>query len=275
MTAALAVRGLVAGYDGVPVVHGVDLHVDHGEVVALLGANGAGKTTLLLTVSGLVPVLAGAIEVLDERVRHCGKARPADVARRARSGVAHVSEDRALFMDLTAAENLRLAVTPLRRRWRGGGTRSDPQDDRAVGIDEVMDWFPALARVSSQRAGLLSGGEQQMLALARAVVARPRLLLVDEMSLGLAPLVVEQLLPSLGTVARRTGAGVLVVEQHVGLALSVADRAYLLSRGRVLASGTSADMAGSESLLEAGYLGGRSTTGTVAPAEPGTPGAPG
>jgi branched-chain amino acid transport system ATP-binding protein len=297
MTAALAVRGLVAGYDGVPVVHGVDLHVDHGEVVALLGANGAGKTTLLLTVSGLVPALGGDIEVLGERVRHTARARPADVARRARAGVAHVSEDRALFVDLTVAENLRLAVTPVRRRWRGGGGRSDQRDkqaagtveqaagtveqavgtdeqaagtvEQAVGTDEVMDWFPALARVSSRRAGLLSGGEQQMLALARAVVARPRLLLVDEMSLGLAPLVVEQLLPSLGTVARRTGAGVLVVEQHVGLGLSVADRAYLLSRGRVLASGTSPDMAASESLLEAGYLGGRSPSGTADPAEPG------
>jgi len=129
-------------------------------------------------------------------------------------------------------------------------------------MDEVMEWFPALARVSARRAGVLSGGEQQMLALARAVVSGPRLLLVDEMSLGLAPLVVEQLLPSLRTVAQRTGAGVLVVEQHVALALSVADRAYLLGRGRVLASGSGADMASDVAVLETGYL------GDVPPADP-------
>jgi branched-chain amino acid transport system ATP-binding protein len=293
MTAALQLHGLVAGYGGVPVVHGVDLHVDHGEVVALLGPNGAGKTTLLLAVSGLVSTLDGDIEVLGEVVRQRRRARPADVARQSRRGVAHVSEDRALFADLTAAENLRLAVSPRRqRRHRGRRTSSTkgrvaqpvamgpvamgPVAIDPVTVDEVMTWFPALARVSSRRAGLLSGGEQQMLALARAVVSDPQLLLVDEMSLGLAPVIVEQLLPTLRTVARRTGAGVLVVEQHVGLALSVADRAYLLARGQVLASGSGAAMASNDALLEAGYLGGAPSRGvTTAPSGPATPADPG
>jgi branched-chain amino acid transport system ATP-binding protein len=274
MTAALQLHGLVAGYGGVPVVHGVDLHVDHGEVVALLGPNGAGKTTLLLAVSGLVSILDGDIEVLGEAVRQRRRARPADVARQARRGVAHVSEDRALFADLTAAENLRLAVSPRRRRRHRGRRPGSPdgRDGQPVTMDEVMTWFPALARVSSRRAGLLSGGEQQMLALARAVVSDPQLLLVDEMSLGLAPVIVEQLLPTLRTVAGRTGTGVLVVEQHVGLALSVADRAYLLSRGQVLASGSGADMAGNDALLEAGYLGGAPSGGiSTAPPDLATP----
>ncbi len=289
MTAALQLRGLAAGYGGVPVVHGVDLHVDHAEVVALLGPNGAGKTTLLLAVSGLVSTLDGDIEVLGEVVRQRRRARPADVARQSRRGVAHVSEDRALFADLTAAENLRLAVSPRRRRRHRGrrtsstkGRDGQPVAMDPVTMDEVMAWFPALARVSSRRAGLLSGGEQQMLALARAVVSDPQLLLVDEMSLGLAPVIVEQLLPTLRTVARRTGAGVLVVEQHVGLALSVADRAYLLARGQILASGSGAAMAGNSALLEAGYLGGASSrgvttsfSGPATDADPGGPGGPG
>jgi branched-chain amino acid transport system ATP-binding protein len=243
----LALRAVSAGYAGVAVVHDVDLTVAGGEVVALLGPNGAGKSTLLLAMSGLVPLMAGEMEVLGEVVGPARRARPPTVTARARRGVAHVCEDRGLFNDLTVAENLRLSV-PGRRQRAGRG---------AVAVDDVVGWFPALGRVMDRQAGLLSGGEQQMLAVARAVVSGPRLLLVDEMSLGLAPVIVEQLLPTLAEVAAGTGAGVLIVEQHVGLALSVADRGYLLSHGRVVVSGSSAELAASRELLEAGYLGGR------------------
>jgi branched-chain amino acid transport system ATP-binding protein len=239
----LDVEQLVAGYEGIPVVHGIDLHVSAGEVVALLGANGAGKTTTLLTISGVLPTLGGRIEVLDETAPRRRRVRPAEVARRARRGVAHVPEDRGLFFDLTAAENLRLG------RPRGRGA-PDP-----LPMEQVLEWFPALRDVLDRRAGLLSGGEQQMLALARAVLGRPRLLMVDEMSLGLAPIIVDHLLPVLRSIALELDAGVLLVEQHVALVLAVSDRAYLLDRGRVLVSGAAAELAARTDLLESGYLG--------------------
>lgn len=239
----LDVEGLVAGYEGIPVVHGIDLHVSAGEVVALLGANGAGKTTTLLTVSGVLPPLGGRIEVLDETAQRRRRARPAEVARRARRGVAHVPEDRGIFFDLTTAENLRLG------RPRGRGA------PEPLPMDQVLEWFPALRDVLDRRAGLLSGGEQQMLALARAVLGRPRLLMVDEMSLGLAPIIVDHLLPVLRSIALELDAGVLLVEQHVALVLAVSDRAYLLDRGRVVLSGAASDLAARSDLLESGYLG--------------------
>jgi branched-chain amino acid transport system ATP-binding protein len=243
----LAVEGLVAGYDGVAVVHGVDLHVRAGEVVALLGANGAGKTTTLLTVSGVLAAMQGQVTVLGHPRTRRRSLRPGGVAALARHGLAHVPEDRGLFYDLTVAENLRLG----RPRGRGSVT--------PLPEEQVLEWFPALREVMDRRAGLLSGGEQQMLALARAVSARPKLLLVDEMSLGLAPIIVEHLLPVLRSVALELGAGVLLVEQHVAMVLAVSDRAYLMDRGTILAAGTAAELAGRPELLEAGYL------GTVAP----------
>jgi branched-chain amino acid transport system ATP-binding protein len=239
----LDVCGLVSGYEGVPVLHGVDLHVDAGEVVALLGANGAGKTTTLLTASGVLPMLGGTVEVLGRPSPRRRRVRPGEVARQARRGVAHVPEDRGLFFDLTAAENLRLG------RPRGRGA-PEPLE-----LEQVLGWFPALRDVLDRRAGLLSGGEQQMLALARAVLGRPRLLMVDEMSLGLAPVIVEHLLPVLRSIAHELGAGVLLVEQHVALVLSVSDRAYLLDRGNLVSSGTAAEMAEHIELIESGYLG--------------------
>lgn len=244
-------RGLVAGYGGVAVVHGIDLHVDAGEVVALLGANGAGKTTTLLTISGVLPRLGGDLEVLGAPLARSRRVRPAAVAALARRGAAHVPEDRGLFFDLTAAENLRLG--------RPAGRRAN----QALPLEQVLEWFPALLDVLDRPAGLLSGGEQQMLALARAVQARPRLLMVDEMSLGLAPIIVDHLLPVLRTIASELGSGVLLVEQHVSLVLSISDRAYLLDRGSILVGGSASELADRTELIESGYL------GTIDPTGPG------
>ena len=232
----LRLTGLDAGYDGVPVVRGLDLEVTRGEVVALLGPNGAGKTTTLRTISGLLPVIGGEVEVLggptDSR-------RPHRIARR---GVAHVAEDRSLFPGLTVKENLRLAPG-LRRR------------DRAAAYERAIDVFPALAPLLDRKAGLLSGGEQQMLAVGRAIVTEPRLLLVDEMSLGLAPVIVEEMLPVVRRVADELDAAVIVVEQHIHLALELADRAVVMANGRVVLDGDAADMRADPSRVEASYLG--------------------
>ncbi len=235
----LVLQGLTAGHAGIPVIHDIDLTVSAGEVVALLGANGAGKTTMLLTISGLLPVLDGSLTVFGRPVHTGRRARTSGVWALAREGLAHVPEDRGLFFDLTVAENLRL-----------GRPRRGPSS-----LDEVLGWFPALTLVLNRNAGLLSGGEQQMLALARALVGRPRLLLVDELSLGLAPIIVEGLLPILRSIADETGAGILVVEQHVSLALSISDRGYLLSGGRVAHQGTAGELTADAERIEAGYLG--------------------
>jgi branched-chain amino acid transport system ATP-binding protein len=243
----LELRGLRAGHGAVEVVHGIDLSVGAGEIVALLGANGAGKSTTLLTISGLLPRLGGEVLVRGRPAidRRRGRTSPSAAAALARGGVAHLPEDRGLFFDLTVAEHLLLG----RPRGRRGRTRP------ALEADEVLDRFAALRPLLGRKAGLLSGGEQQMLALAKALVGRPRLLLVDELSLGLAPLVVERLLPGLRDVASDTGAGILLVEQNAGLALAVADRAHVLQRGRIVASGTGADLAARLDDVEAGYLG--------------------
>ena len=233
MTRALDLVAVDAGYDGLAVVRDLTMHVDEGEIVALLGPNGAGKTTTLLTISGLLPVLAGSIDVLGGGAP--STRRPERVARR---GVAHVPEHRALFHGLTVRENLRLGVTHGR-----------------APIDRVLDFFPALAPLLDRPAGLLSGGEQQMLALGRALASTPRLLMVDEMSLGLAPIIVEGLLPVLRRVVDETGAAVLLVEQHVHLALEVADRAYILNHGDLVASGPTTELSDQAAILEATYLG--------------------
>lgn len=236
MSVALEIEDLSSGYVGVPVVRGVDLRVESGEVVALLGPNGAGKTTTLLTVSGLLPALAGSVTVLGEPVT----ARAPHL--NARRGLAHVAEDRSLFFQLTVQENLRLGVA---------GDRSARDD----AYEQALEMLPALRPLMGRRAGLLSGGEQQMLALARAMVGGPKLLLVDEMSLGLAPIIVERLLPIVRRIADETGAAVLIVEQHIQMALSVADRGYVMSHGEVTMSGSAAELLERRDLLEASYLG--------------------
>jgi branched-chain amino acid transport system ATP-binding protein len=208
------------------VVRDVDLHVDAGEVVALIGPNGAGKTTTLLTVAGELPAVAGEVVFR-------GLATKAPLFRRARRGLGLVTEERSVFMALTAAENLRIA---------------------GISPATATDVFPELAPLMGRTAGLLSGGEQQMLTLARAVARDPNLLLADELSLGLAPLVVKRLLETVRRVATERSTGVLIVEQHVRQALHIADRVYVMQRGRIVMSGTAEEVRGRIDEVEATYL---------------------
>jgi branched-chain amino acid transport system ATP-binding protein len=243
-TPVIEVHGMSAGYEGAAVVRGLDVMVGAGEVVSLLGPNGAGKTTTLLTLSGILRPIAGEIFVLGEPVR---SGRPHRVARR---GLAHVAEDRSLFFDLTVDENLRLGLP-----------RRSAQ--RAEQIDRSLDLFPSLRPLGNRLAGQLSGGEQQMLAMARALVSNPKVLLVDEMSMGLAPIIVERMMPVVRRIADEADTGVLIVEQHVQMALSISDRGYVLNHGALVLEGTASDLLSRRELLEASYLG-----GSQVPSEP-------
>ena len=233
MERLLELQRMAAGYDQVAVVRGLSLHVDAGEVVALLGPNGAGKTTTLMAISGMSEVISGHVKVMGRPVPRLRQAH--DVARRS---VVHVPENRGVFFQLTVRENLQLA------KPRG-----------RVDLDRAVEFFPALGPLLNRSAGLLSGGEQQMLAIGRAIIAEPKLMMVDEMSLGLAPVIYEALMPVVRRIADETGAGVLLVEQHVDLALEVADRAYVLNHGDLVMSGDADDLLNNRDLLDASYLG--------------------
>jgi branched-chain amino acid transport system ATP-binding protein len=221
-------RGLSAGYGKMAVVRNVDIRVDAGEVVALIGANGAGKTTTLLT-------LAGELTPMEGEVRFLGEATRAPMHERCRAGLGYVTEERSVIMDMTVSDNLKLAAVP-----------------PAV----AFTYFPDLERIMGRRAGLCSGGEQQMLSLARALGRDPKVLLADELSLGLAPIIVKNLLRAVRAAADERGVGVLLVEQHVRQALKVADRVYLMERGHIILSGTSAEIVGQLDKIEAAYLSG-------------------
>jgi branched-chain amino acid transport system ATP-binding protein len=229
--AVLEARGVSAGYGPQPVIHEVDLVVAPGEVVGLLGANGAGKTTTLLTLAGELPLLAGEV-LLD------GAATSAPLFRRARQGLTFVTEEKSVFMGLSTRDNLRVAD---------------------VDVDMALELFPELARRLNVRAGLLSGGEQQMLTLARALSRQPRVLLADELSMGLAPLVVKRLLEAVVDAAKQHGTAVLLVEQHARKALEYSDRAYVMRRGHIELSGTSGELLGQIGDIEDRYLAAVST----------------
>ena len=244
--ALLTIEGLTAGYEEAAVIREIDLTVGPGEVVALFGANGAGKTTTLRVVSGLVKPIAGRVLFAGEDLAHTSP------SARARLGIAHVPEGRGLFFGMTVAEHFRV------------GPRGEHLDERLA-----YEYFPKLEYLKSRRVGLLSGGEQQMLAVARALARQPKLMLLDELSLGLAPVIVERLLPVVRTLANERGCAVLLVEQHVQLALEVADRGYVMSHGRIVLHNDAEHLRANRRLLVASYLGehtqGVAAVSTVAP----------
>jgi branched-chain amino acid transport system ATP-binding protein len=236
MTAILELRGVGASYGAISVLEGIDLAVDEGGVTALLGANGAGKTTTLRAICRSGVRTRGEIRFAGQRID--GKATENII----RLGIAHVPEGRGTFEALTVEENLRL----------GAYVRKDSGIHRDFA--RVYGYFPVLEERRRQQAGTLSGGEQQMLAIARALMLRPRLLLLDEPSFGLAPVVVQKIFRILGAINREEGTSMLLVEQNAGLALGLAAQAFVLEAGRLVMSGTSSAIAGDESVRRA-YLG--------------------
>lgn len=229
---SLVLEGVRSGYGSVEIIHGVDLRVAPGEIVAILGPNGAGKSTLVRTIAGLLPCRAGQITLASQRL----DAMPAH--RRMAVGMAIVPEGRALFKDMSVRDNLLLG------RHRG----SSPA------LDEVYEVFPALAERSGQLAGTLSGGQQQMLAIGRALMSHPAMLVLDEPSLGLAPIIVQEILERLPTFAAQ-GTGVLLVEQNARQALMIADTAVVLERGQVVSTRPASEVQEDADIVRS-YLGG-------------------
>jgi len=231
----LSVSDVTCRYGRIEVLHGVSLEVGRGEIVTLIGSNGAGKTTLMRVISGILPPVKGRItfdgEALDRLPAH----------RRVARGIAQVPEARQVFAPLSVEDNLRLGAF---RRHAA---------DVAAAMDRVYTLFPALASKRHTAAGTLSGGQQQMLAMGRALMSDPRLLLLDEPSMGLAPVLVDQILDTVAAL-RKDGMTILLVEQNVNAALAIADRAYVLETGRIVLSGESANLSGDPRVREA-YLG--------------------
>lgn len=234
-TPLLRVAELTAGYGPVQVLHGIDFTVDEGEVVVILGANGAGKTTTLRAVSGVVAVRG----VIEFEGRSLLGTKPEKVAR---AGIGHVPQGRGTLTDLTVEENLRL----------GAYARRDPEV--AADVERWYEVFPRLGERRDQQAGSMSGGEQQMLAIARALMSRPKLVLLDEPSLGLAPIVTQELFRVLADLNREHGLSMLVVEQNAGLALEIATRGYVLEAGSIAVSGAAGELATDDDVRKA-YLG--------------------
>jgi len=236
MAELLRVEGLEAGYGPVPVLHGIDLALEEGGIATLLGANGAGKTTTLRAVCGMVKT-RGTIRFQGAGIE---KRSTEDIAR---MGIAHVPDGRGTFTDLSTEENLRL----------GGYVRAD-RAAVAQSMEQMYAYFPKLAERRRQQAGTLSGGEQQMLAVARALMSKPRLLLLDEPSFGLAPLIVAGIFEILRTINREERVAILLVEQNAAMALDLADHAFLLETGRIVMSGPAARMREDETVRRS-YLG--------------------
>jgi branched-chain amino acid transport system ATP-binding protein len=235
----LSIEGLTVAYGAVTAIRNVSLTVGAGEVVALLGANGAGKSTMLRAISGIVRPRAGQIRLAGQAIARLPPARIV------RLGIGHCPEGRRIFGSLSVAENLRL----------GAAARSD-RTDVAEDRERMLALFPILRERQQQPAGTLSGGEQQMLALARALMARPRLLLLDEPSLGLAPLLVQQIFRRLAEL-KSAGTTMLLVEQNIAVALDLADRAYVLRTGEIGLEGAASELKANYERLAEAYLGAR------------------
>ena len=236
----LSLEGLVVRYGEIEALHGLSLSIDAGEVVTLLGANGAGKSTTLRTISGLLKPSAGRVEFDGKSI---GGLSPEAIVK---LGIAHVPEGRRLFPGLTARENIMLGASNRGRM---------PSAQRVRESDEMFDLFPDIRPFADALGWTLSGGQQQMVAVARGLMAKPRLLLLDEPSLGLAPVIVQKVFSIIGEIRRR-GTTVLLVEQNARMALSVADRGYVLETGRLAVSGKPAELWSNDD-VRAAYLGGR------------------